>query len=97
VSASFWSSLKLELAHSYRFATRADAKAAITPWIKRYNTVRLHSMLGYVPPVEWKIRYRRTQLQAAQPHVRLAGESKTTEKLLRFETSALLYRDGRGS
>ena len=65
VAESFWSSLKRELVHRYRFATRADAKAAITAWIKRYNVVRLHSTLGYVPPVEWELHYRLTQQQAA--------------------------------
>jgi len=65
VAESFWSSLKRELVHRYRFATRADAKAAITAWITRYNNVRLHSTLGYVPPIEWELRYRLTQLQAA--------------------------------
>ncbi|MDA8297579.1 MAG: IS3 family transposase, partial [Actinomycetota bacterium] len=65
VAEAFWSSLKRELVHRYRFATRAEAKAAVTAWIRRYNTTRLHSSLGYVPPVEWEIRYRRQQLQAA--------------------------------
>jgi len=46
---SFWSSLKRELVHRYRFATRAEAMAAITVWIRRYNNVRLHSTIGYVP------------------------------------------------
>jgi transposase InsO family protein len=65
VAESFWSSLKRELVHRYRFATRAEAKAAITAWIRRYNNVRLHSTLGFVPPVEWELRYRLTQLEAA--------------------------------
>jgi transposase InsO family protein len=54
---SFWSSLKRELVHRYRFATRSEAKAAITAWILRYNTTRLHSTIGYIPPVEWEITY----------------------------------------
>lgn len=62
---SFWSSLKRELVHRYRFATRAEAKVAITAWIKRYNNVRLHSSIGYVPPIEWELRYRLNQQQAA--------------------------------
>ncbi len=62
---SFWSSLKRELVHRYRFATRADAMAAINAWIRRYNNVRLHSTIGYVPPIEWEIRYRLTQMQAS--------------------------------
>jgi transposase InsO family protein len=65
VAESFWSSLKRELVHRYRFATRAEAKAAITAWIHRYNNVRLHSTLGYVPPIEWELNYRLTELQAA--------------------------------
>jgi transposase InsO family protein len=65
VAESFWSSLKRELVHRYRFATRAQARAAITAWIHRYNAVRLHSSLGYVPPIEWELNYRRQQLQAA--------------------------------
>lgn len=62
---SFWSTLKRELVHRYRFATRADAAAAITAWIRRYNNVRLHSTLGYVPPIEWELHYRLAEQQAA--------------------------------
>jgi putative transposase len=62
---SFWSSLKRELVHRYRFATRAEAVAAITAWIHRYNTVRLHSSIGYVPPIEWELKYRHTEQLAA--------------------------------
>lgn len=65
VAEAFWSSLKRELVHRYRFATRAEARAAITSWIHRYNAVRLHSSLDYVPPIEWELNYRRQQLQAA--------------------------------
>ncbi|MGD0085459.1 MAG: integrase core domain-containing protein [Acidimicrobiales bacterium] len=65
VAEAFWSSLKRELVHRYRSATRAEAIAAITFWIKRYNAVRLHSSIGYVPPIEWEIEYLRRQAQAA--------------------------------
>ena len=65
VAEAFWSSLKRELVHRYRFATRDQAKAAITAWIKRYNAVRLHSSLGYLPPIEWELNYYRQQSQAA--------------------------------
>ena len=65
VAESFFSSLKRELVHRYRFATRAEAMAAITAWIKRYNAVRLHSAIGYVPPIEWEIQYLHRQQQAA--------------------------------
>jgi putative transposase len=62
---SFWASLKRELVTRCRFATRAEARRAIIAWIRHYNAVRLHSSLGNVPPVEWELRYRLTELQAA--------------------------------
>jgi len=65
VAESLWASLKRELVHRYRFATRAQAKAAIEAWIRRYNAVRLHSSLGNVPPIEWELSYRRSELQQA--------------------------------
>jgi transposase InsO family protein len=65
VAEAFWSSLKRELVHRFRFATRTQAKAAIEGWIRRYNAVRLHSSLGYLPPIEWELNYRRSQLQQA--------------------------------
>jgi transposase InsO family protein len=64
VAESFWSSLKRELVHRYRFPDRATARRAIFAWINRYNTDRLHSSLGYIPPVEWETQYR--QLAADQ-------------------------------
>ena len=48
---SLWGSLKNELIHHHRYATRADAKAAIQEYIESfYNRQRRHSRLGYVPP-----------------------------------------------
>jgi putative transposase len=54
VAESFFASLKVELVNRYRFATRAQARAAIFAWIVRYNRRRLHSTLGFVPPIEWE-------------------------------------------
>ena len=65
VAESFWSSLKREVVHRYRFATRADARRAIFAWINRYNHRRLHSSLGYLPPVAWEQRYRQSQADLA--------------------------------
>ena len=66
VAKSFWSSLKRELVHRYRFATRVEAMAAITAWIRRRKAVRLHSSLGNVPPLEWELRYGQTAFRTAQ-------------------------------
>lgn len=62
VAESFFSSLKRELVHRYRFEDRAGARRAIFAWINRYNTRRLHSSLGYRSPIDWE----NTQPQAAQ-------------------------------
>jgi putative transposase len=65
VAESFWSSLKREVVHRYRFATRADVRRAIFAWINRYNHRRLHSSLGYLPPTEWEQLYRQSQADQA--------------------------------
>ena len=65
VAESFWSSLKREVVHRYRFPDRATARRAIFAWINRYNHNRLHSSLGYVPPIEWEQLYRHTQADQA--------------------------------
>ena len=54
VAESFFSSLKRELIHRYRFEDRAGARRAIFGWINRYNTRRLHSSLGYRSPIDWE-------------------------------------------
>jgi putative transposase len=58
VAEAFWSSLKRELVARYRFPDRASARRAIFAWINRYNRLRLHSSLGYIPPIEWEAHYR---------------------------------------
>ena len=65
VAEAFWSSLKRELVHRYRFADRASARRAIFAWINRYNRLRLHSSLGYVPPIEWENNYRQPKADLA--------------------------------
>lgn len=48
---SFFASLKRELVHDEKYATRAAAKASIFEYIETfYNRVRLHSSLGNVSP-----------------------------------------------
>lgn len=49
--ASFWGSLKNELVHHQRYATRAQAEASIREYIEIfYNRRRRHSRLGYLAP-----------------------------------------------
>jgi transposase InsO family protein len=48
---SLWGSLKNELVHHCRYATRAEAEASIREYIEIfYNRQRRHSRLGYLSP-----------------------------------------------
>lgn len=52
---SFWSTLKNELVHRMKYATRTEARRSIFAWIETYyNRVRLHSSLGYKSPVDFE-------------------------------------------
>jgi len=56
---SFYSTLKRELIHRARYATRDQAKAAVFEYIEVfYNRQRLHSALGYRSPEEFEARDR---------------------------------------
>lgn len=51
---NFWGSLTYELIHYQRYATKADAEAAIKKYIEIfYNRQRRHSRLGYVSPAQF--------------------------------------------
>ena len=65
VAESFFSTLKVELVHDERFATRAQAEAAIREYVERfYNVERLHSALGYVSPIEYELMAQVTRSAA---------------------------------
>lgn len=62
---SFWGSLKNELIHHQRYATRADAESAITEYIEIfYNRQRRHSRLGYLSPASFAEEFSRQKLAA---------------------------------
>ena len=61
---SFFGSLKTELVHRTRFATRREARAALFEYIEIfYNRRRRHSSIGYRTPVQ--ARMDMTMAQAA--------------------------------
>ena len=53
------------IANTPRFPDRATARRAIFAWINRYNHRRLHSSLGYLPPIEWEQLYRQPRADQA--------------------------------
>ncbi len=57
VAESFWATLKRECIQDRIYATRAEARRAIMRWVNWYNTKRIHTTLGGVPPIEWEHRY----------------------------------------
>lgn len=60
VAESFFSTLKRELVHRQRFATRAQARSAIFEFIEVfYNRQRRHSTIGMVSPAEFERDYAR--------------------------------------
>jgi putative transposase len=66
VSESFFASYKKELVHRRSFQTRREARSATFRYLEGfYNTVRLHSTLGYRPPAEYERMERAKTAKAA--------------------------------
>jgi transposase InsO family protein len=59
VAESFHSTLEFELRSRQRWATRAEARGAVTAWLAGYNTDRLHSTNGMICPVDYENGRRR--------------------------------------
>jgi putative transposase len=62
---AFFASLKRELVHRRRFATRAEARREIIRWIDGwYNARRLHSSIAYMTPNEKEAAWHTDRLAA---------------------------------
>lgn len=59
---SFNRSLKVEEVYLNAYEDLAEAKVSIQEYITCYNCKRLHSSLGYVPPVEFETNYYQTEV-----------------------------------
>jgi len=61
VMESFFGTLKNEWVHHQKYQTRSQARTDIFSYIEGfYNTVRLHSTLGYLSPNEFEAKYRKS-------------------------------------
>ena len=61
VIESFWGTLKNEWIHHQRYKTRSQARTDIFGYIEGfYNTVRLHSTLGYLSPSEFEANHQKS-------------------------------------
>ena len=54
VIESWHSTLEFELRSLRKFATKAEARAAVAAWIEDYNHDRRHSALGMRSPVDYE-------------------------------------------
>jgi len=60
VAESWFGTMKRELAHRRRWATRADARRDLIRWIEGwFNARRLHSSNFYNSPIDWENQYYR--------------------------------------
>jgi len=61
VMESFFGTLKNEWVHHQKYQTRYQARTDLFSYIEGfYNTVRLHSTLGYLSPAEFEARFNQS-------------------------------------
>jgi transposase InsO family protein len=66
VSESFFATYKKELIHTRPWPSVADVEKETNDWISNYyNTIRRHSTLGYLTPLEYELGYRQLSQLAA--------------------------------
>jgi len=51
--------------HPNTWTGRVEVENETASWVHWYNTTRLHSSIGYVPPIEYETAWRTTQTEAA--------------------------------
>ncbi|MBB5513052.1 transposase InsO family protein [Neomicrococcus aestuarii] len=59
--------IRTTIFHSAPYKTLADVEYATAGWIDWYNNRRLHSSLGYIPPMEFETAHYATLNREPQP------------------------------
>ena len=87
LAESWVDSLKTELIADRVWRTRAQLELAVVEYIGWFNHVRLHSSLGFVPPVEHELRWRQSQVDLLSARTATAAvEGRTAERWSRRST-----------
>jgi Integrase core domain len=66
MAESLIGTFKAELIDRQRWRTRDDVEFAVVEWVAWYNTRRLHSSIGDIPPAEFETNYY-ASAKALQP------------------------------
>ena len=80
---SFWHSMKVEETHGQDFATRAEATHSVFGYIEGwYNTIRMHSSLGYKSPAQFeRVRIASLREAANDEPTTIPSDSSQTARL----------------
>jgi len=65
VAESFFKSIKYEWLYRFKFKSFEQLYASIDEYIQWYNTIRIHSALGYLSPLEMELKLRNKTKKAA--------------------------------
>jgi len=52
---SLWSTFKHQYYYRHVFATKAELITAVAWWVLRYNSLRRHSAIGQISPINHKL------------------------------------------
>ena len=60
---------KTEAIHGPSWADRREVEWQVARWVHWYNTVRLHSSIGHLPPIEFEAIHRQATTETSSPEV----------------------------
>ena len=90
MAESFFATLKCELLDRTTWSTHAEARAALFQFVEGwYNTLRRHSALGYVSPLEFERRHAAAAVDVERPVEALQAPRSPVELGLPVTTHAV--------